>query len=270
MRRIGNQRQVNTIPTHGRPVIRGSQVILDIPRSLPLLSPLFLLLLKLTKDGGKWHSDNLAQDVEPSPMGHAHDDRLHTEVRRAIDQRLHPWNQHFTSLETESLARWPLFRQEALKHLTPHQTIENHLLLFRRVHFLSGRLDPLTQPIAQVSVWDVHVLKAYVTTVCLFKASPYLPEGLHVASLVQETLHIPLSNEVLFVVILLRETIQGWVQDHWSLSILKLQGVKVRDEVTVHLVCTNQQQQAHALLNILRAQSVKSCCRRNGGALHKA
>ena len=110
-------------------------------------------------------------------VGHAQADGLDPQVSRPIDHGLHPGDQGLTPLQAKPLGRSILVGQEALKVLAPRQAVVRVQLLLHRELLLAGGLDALTQPVAAVSVWDVHVLIANGATVGLTQASHDLTQG---------------------------------------------------------------------------------------------
>jgi len=91
-------------------------------------------------------------------MWHSHRDVLDTVVDRAIDKCFHTGHERLATLKTETLLVRILARDELFERLGPHESVENHPLLFDGVIPGFGDLDAFTNPVTLVLVRDVDIL----------------------------------------------------------------------------------------------------------------
>lgn len=109
-------------------------------------------------------------------MGHAHDDRLHTQFGGHINNFLQCWDHNLTTLQTETFLRWVFLGQECLKASGTCQTGQNQTLLFGREVQHAGCLETLTDPVALLQRVDEHELYANFVTVNILQTVQDFPE----------------------------------------------------------------------------------------------
>lgn len=110
-------------------------------------------------------------------MGHSHDDRLHAEPGRHVDDLLHSGDHDLATLQPEPLLRGELLRQERLEAGGARQPGQNQPLLLVRVVHDVGRLEPLTDPVALLERVDEHELDADLVAVRLLQPAQDLAQG---------------------------------------------------------------------------------------------
>ena len=244
VRRIGNQRQLNTLSRRCRALEVHSQVVLDVTRSL---IGGFSATGEFAEDGLVGFPDDVGQDVEASTMGHTNDDVLDAIIDTAIDQSLHTRDQTLSALKAETLVVGVLCGQESLEVGTPDQTVQDAALLVDRVLERLGHLDALTEPIALLPVRDVDVLDTVGSAVEALASGDDLPQGHLGAVLCPEARQDTGAELDLLVQVLLGEVVVGELELA-GLAVAELLGlcadaerVDARLVVATRLVCAHQQ-----------------------------
>ena len=180
-----------------------TQVVLDVAgagvsgASFRRVARGFGTRLELVEDGLHGFADNVREDVEAPAVGHADRDGLHAELGSLVDGLLEPRDHGLASLEAEPLGGGVLVREEILKHVSPRESVQEHLLAGFAVLRALLLLDLLSEPVALVPVRDVHVLVADVPAVRVAEAIQDLPKRLHRVVFAEETLHLPRAEEEL-------------------------------------------------------------------------
>mmetsp|Transcript_33303 Transcript_33303/g.72663 ORF Transcript_33303/g.72663 Transcript_33303/m.72663 type:complete len:233 (+) Transcript_33303:672-1370(+) len=187
-------------------------------------------------------------------MRHANHNALNTKLCGLIDHCLHTRDQALSTLQAEALCCCVLGGQKVLKHGAPGQTIQDASLSLLAVRPLLCSLDALTHPVTTITVRYMHVLVSNASAVRLFQTLKDVPQLAYRAILRQEPLHTPSADEELAVKVCLRETIECRVQLNRNFAVVQADGIKLRLQVTIHLICADQQHQPHAFLNRLMAK----------------
>ena len=130
MGRVGDQGQLHALPRGSRPFKVHTKMVLDVARALFLGSR---RAGELAEDRLVGFPDDVAENVEPTTMGHADDDVLDSVVDTAVDEGLHSGNQSLASFQTEALVVGVFRRKERFEAGAPDQTIEDTALLVNRV-----------------------------------------------------------------------------------------------------------------------------------------
>lgn len=154
MRRVGNERKLDTLPGWGWALKVHSQMVLDISRSLIL-----------TSGGSAEFAENrfirlandVGEDVQAATMGHTDDNILDTIVDAAIDESLHSRNEGLATFQTEALVVGVFCGGESLEAGRPNKTVQDTALLVDGVFVWLRDFDALSEPVALFPVWDVNV-----------------------------------------------------------------------------------------------------------------
>mmetsp|Transcript_23765 Transcript_23765/g.33284 ORF Transcript_23765/g.33284 Transcript_23765/m.33284 type:complete len:233 (-) Transcript_23765:852-1550(-) len=167
--RVGQKRQVNFLSVSRLSVIRGSKVIFHITRSSVGSSSLRRFLsCEFVEDGFKWFSDNVGKSVKTPSVSHAHNDIFHSKFSGSVNQSFNSRDQGFASVQSKTFGNTPLLSNEKLKVGAPEKSVENYFLVFFVVGILLWCFDSVTQPVAHLSVLNMHVLKTNRSAICLF------------------------------------------------------------------------------------------------------
>jgi hypothetical protein len=204
MRRVGDQRKLNTLARRCRTLKVHTKMVLDVTRTLILTTS---CTSELAEDRLVGLSDDVGENVETTTMGHTDNDILDTVVNTAINKSLHTGDKGFTTLETESLVVGVLGGQERLKAGTPDKTVKNTALLIDRVLERGGNLEALTKPVALVTVRDVNELNAERTAVDSLTSINNLTKSHLLTAIALETGQNTGTESVLGVHILLGESV---------------------------------------------------------------
>mmetsp|Transcript_36419 Transcript_36419/g.61373 ORF Transcript_36419/g.61373 Transcript_36419/m.61373 type:complete len:232 (+) Transcript_36419:2314-3009(+) len=191
-------------------------------------------------------------------MGHAHHDALNTKFGRLVNHCLHARDEGLAALQAKALGGCVLGGQEVLEHGTPGQTIQYPFFPVCAVRLLCRGLDALTQPVATVTIRNVHILVSDASAVGLFQTLDDVPQLSYRPVLGQETFHTPCSEKELAVEICLRESVKRRFKLNDPGAFVQADRIQVRLHMTVHLISANQEHQPHALLNRLMGNCV--CC----------
>ena len=260
--RVGDQGEVDATAAERGSVVAGTQVVLDVAGagvggpSFRHVARGFGTRLELVEDGLHGFADNVREDVEAPAVGHADRDGLHAELGSLVDGLLEPRDHGLASLEAEPLGGGVLVREEILKHVSPRESVQEHLLAGFAVLRALLLLDLLSEPVALVPVRDVHVLVADVPAVRVAEAIQDLPKRLHRVVFAEETLHLPRAEEELAIEVRLREAVQRRVQLDGNFSNLEAERIEAGHEVPVHLVRPDEEQEPHGLLDALAGRRV--------------
>jgi hypothetical protein len=134
---------------------------------------------------------HVRQYVQASPVRHADDEAVSTELGRPVDRVLQRRHDRLASVESESLRGVELVREEILERVREAQSFE-YVLLLLGVDLEKIRiLDALAYPIALVDRADVHVLDADGLAVRLAETVDDLPKRdlpRHVRQILEEAL----------------------------------------------------------------------------------
>ena len=154
MRRVGNERKLDTLSGGGWALKVHSQMVFDISGSLILTS------------GGSTEfaenrlirlADNVGEDVQAATMGHTNDNVLDTIVDTAIDESLHSGNEGLATFQTETLVVGVFCGGESFKAGRPNKAVQDTALLVDGVFVWLWDFDTLSEPVALFPVWDVNV-----------------------------------------------------------------------------------------------------------------
>src|ERR1700733_13804108 len=113
---------------------------------------------ELAKDGFVRFADDVAQDIQPTSVRHANDDVFYTVIDTAVNQGLHAGDQGLTSFKTKPFVIRVFRSEECLKARAPYQAIQNSPLIISRVLVGNRNLDPISEPVALLSIRNVNVL----------------------------------------------------------------------------------------------------------------
>ena len=139
MRRIRRQRQVHLSPVE-LAVRRCAKVILHVARTLDLIGH-ERATLELIENRAVRLAHHLAQDVEPTAMGHAEHDFAHAECRAASEDFFQRRNGRLGAVETESLCADELLVEVSLIALHLDELVEDGALASAQADALSVALD---------------------------------------------------------------------------------------------------------------------------------
>ncbi len=111
------------------------------------------------------HAVGLVQDVhqnvEPAPVGHAHHDLAHPRGARTLDDRVQERNQHLPALERKPLLSRVVLLQEGLEQLGRVQFGDDpSFLLEIQLRPIPHRLHPVQKPLANLAIADMHEFDA--------------------------------------------------------------------------------------------------------------
>lgn len=249
---IGDQGQVNPLPTTSWTVIRRTQVVLDITSSgvEPILTfnrP--CAAGELAEYLRQWLADDIAKDIEPPPVRHPDDDVLDAEVSSPIKHLLHARDERLTTLEAKPLGSGPLGGEEVLELRAPDEPVEHDEAAFLVVVPGLGGLDLLPEPVALVPVGDVHVLVADGAAVGLVELAEDLAEGEDGAVLGEEAGHPPDAEEELPVEVGVGEAVEAEVEVLGDGTVVEAEGVELGHHVAIDLVGPDEEEELHALLD---------------------
>src|SRR3569833_2112027 len=155
--RVGHQRRADLRAVAGHEVAVGAQVVLDVAGALRAAR--VEVALELTEDLAVGLADDVGQDVEAAPVGHADDDLVEVFLCGAGDRRVEQRDQRLAALEREALLPDELGLQERLERLGRVEPAEDMLLLLA-VRLARRDLDARLDPGALLGILDVHVLDA--------------------------------------------------------------------------------------------------------------
>uniref|UniRef100_A0A146YLN3 Uncharacterized protein n=1 Tax=Fundulus heteroclitus TaxID=8078 RepID=A0A146YLN3_FUNHE len=175
--RVGHQGQRDVPVRHPvDPPVVHPQVVLHVPGALiGSLQP----GVELAEDLFQFFTDHVGENVEPTPVRHAHDDVLHAVLRGFIDDGFQGRDQSLASLQAESFLCRPLLLQELLKPGgANHASQQRPLLLQSELHH-SWSLELLPDPLTLIQVVDEHELHADVLAVRHLQAADDLLQRQH-------------------------------------------------------------------------------------------
>lgn len=135
------------------------------------------LAVKLREELVQRLATHIGQHIQPASMRHPNDETVHAEIARAVNQRLHAGNQHFTALQTKALLRAPFASQELLETSGADETRQQQTLLLLVEHLAAGRFKVAPDPIDLLLVVDEHVLHANVTAIAGLQSSDDVAQG---------------------------------------------------------------------------------------------
>ncbi len=101
------------------------------------------------------------QDVEPAPVGHAHHDLAHPPGSRTLDDRVQERNQHLPALKREPLLSRVVLLQEGLEQLGRVQFGDDPpFLLETQLRLIPHWFHPVQEPLAYLAIADMHEFDA--------------------------------------------------------------------------------------------------------------
>ena len=134
--------------------------------------------LELAEDQPVRLVQDVRQDVEPAPVGHAHDDLLHPQPAGSLDDPVQQRDEHLAAFQREPLLAHEVLVQERLEQLGFVELVDDPaLLLDVEAGVVPDRLHPLEEPAADLQVADVHELDADRPAVCLAEDAEDLAQG---------------------------------------------------------------------------------------------
>jgi hypothetical protein len=204
MRRVGDQRELDTLARGSRSLEVHTEMVLDITGALILGT---CRTSELAEDGLVGFSDDVGENIETTTVGHTNDNILHTIVDAAVNESLHTGNKGFATLETESLVVGVLGGQERLEAGTPDETVQNTALLVNRVLEGGRDLETLAKPVALLTVRNVDELDTEGAAVDSLASINDLTEGHLLATIALEARQDTGAKGVLGVKILLGELV---------------------------------------------------------------
>ena len=185
-------------------------MILDVTRVLmPVGSAIlgWLNALELGENGFHRLADDIGQHVETATMRHANDALEGAVVDQSIEASLHSWNEGLAALETKTLHSVELIGKELCKFISPKQTIQELDFLSLGHGVILLQLESISNPIAMVSLWDMHELNSNFTAVCFAKSLIELSQG-PILLLAQDTSQLWDINKELAVEVSLGEAVK--------------------------------------------------------------
>ena len=126
VRRVRHHRQSDVLVGGAvQPLDVGAQVVLDVARSLVGR----LQARELREDLVERLPADVGEDVEAPPVRHPHDDALHAELGRLVDDGLHGGDHHLDALQAEPLLRLELLLEKSLEAGGARDPGQQHALL---------------------------------------------------------------------------------------------------------------------------------------------
>jgi hypothetical protein len=106
-------------------------------------------------------SDDVVQDVQPSPVGHAQHNLLDAGIARGLERVVQQGYQRLGAFQAETLLPGVSLAQELLEQFALHQLLEDvRLLRTLQLEAPARPLEPLEQPGSLLFILDVHELHA--------------------------------------------------------------------------------------------------------------
>jgi hypothetical protein len=204
MRRVGDQRKLNTLAGGSGTLEVHTEMVLDVTRSLILGT---ICTSKLAENRLVGLSDDVGENVETATMRHTDDNVLDTIIDTAVNEGLHTRDKGLTTLKTESLVVRVLGSQERLEAGTPDKSVENTALLIDRVLEGSRDLKAFTEPVALITVRDMNELNTERTAVDSLASIDNLAESHLLTAITLEARQDTRAEGVLSIHVLLGETI---------------------------------------------------------------
>jgi hypothetical protein len=204
MRRVGDQRKLNTLAGGSGTLEVHTKMVLDVTRSLILGT---VCTSELAENRLVGLSDDVGENIETTTVRHTDDDVLDTIVDTAVNESLHTRDKGLAAFETESLVVGVLGGQERLEAGTPDKSVKNTALLIDRVLERSRDLKTLTKPVALVTVRDMNKLNTERTTVDSLASIDNLTECHLLTAITLEARQDTRAEGILGVHVLLCETI---------------------------------------------------------------
>lgn len=133
--------------------------------------------LELCEDLTKRLVDNIGQNIQSSSMRHANDYFLGSELDETVHAALHTGNERLAALEAESLHGVEFFLQKVGEAVSPEETVENVNFCLVRERLELPELKLVPDPVALLSVLDMHVLNTNVSAVGFSEAVIDLAKG---------------------------------------------------------------------------------------------
>ena len=204
-------------------------MIFDITRTLDVVRRRGTAL-EFGENRGIGFAEDARQHVEPPAMGHADDEFLGTESRRALDDRFEGGYDALRAFEREALRTGVFHVEEALEALGLVELAQDR-------HFLAAG-ERLPVPLAlhhpldpgfPVRVLDVHELDADTRAIGLLEDGQDLAERR--PSQPQNAVDIDRP-----VVIDLREAVAFRIELGMMLAALDVEGIQARDQVAAHAI----------------------------------
>jgi len=204
MRRVGDQRKLNTLAGGSGTLEVHTKMVLDVTRSLILGT---VCTSELAENRLVGLSDDVGENIETTTVRHTDDNVLDTIVDTAVNESLHTRDKGLTTLETESLVVGVLGGQERLEAGTPDKSVKNTALLIDRVLERSRDLKTFTEPVALVTVRDMNKLNTERTAVDSLASIDNLTESHLLTTITLEARQDTRAEGVLSIHVLLGETI---------------------------------------------------------------
>ena len=155
------------IAARGLEVGGEAHVILDVTRlETGLRDP----TLELVEESGGWLAEDIDEDIEPTPVGHADDDLLDPLAPGTLGQFVHQGNQGLATFQREALLADVAGMEIALHTLRGgEQGQQPAAIRGLQLRFAAVSLQALLYPALLLDAGDVHVLGADRTAIDLLK-----------------------------------------------------------------------------------------------------
>ncbi|NBV65143.1 MAG: hypothetical protein EBR71_11915 [Planctomycetes bacterium] len=136
----------------------GSLVVLHVTRTLNTFG--IEIAFELAEDVAVALSDNIGENIESSPVGHADDHVAGPVVGGSTDDGIEGHDGGFTTFETKTLLSDVAGVEELLKDFSSREFLHD-ALLSRRCHGGGNPFESLLEPLLLIEVHDVHELHAH-------------------------------------------------------------------------------------------------------------
>mmetsp|Transcript_838 Transcript_838/g.1138 ORF Transcript_838/g.1138 Transcript_838/m.1138 type:complete len:1008 (-) Transcript_838:79-3102(-) len=249
---VGNKGKMNALAIGGGAIVTGTKMVLDVTTT-NIFIRIFVnnLTGEFTENLRHGLTNNVGEDIETTTMGHTDDDILNSEVSTGVNHGLNTRNHALGTLKTKTLGGREFVGEESFKHVGPSNTVKDVEFLLLGVSGRINGFNSLTDPVALVTIGNMHILITNATAVSLLQALQNLTESTSGATFFEETRLIPVANEELPIEVSFRKTVRGGVKFGRNFAVLKTKRVKLGSKVTRNLVSPDEHNEAHRLLNSL-------------------
>lgn len=101
-------------------------------------------------------------------MRHTNNNLLCTEINKSINASFKAWDECLTTVKTESLHGIKFRAEECTPVMSPGKTVKELALLFLRHLLELETFEVISDPVADLTIWNVHEFNTNFMAVSLF------------------------------------------------------------------------------------------------------